>query len=178
MASEQFEIYGEAETNLTANAGPDQTVPGPSPVAVQFDGSGSTGDIVRYQWYNQYGLLLAEGATPVIEVNFGHTDPQPGTQRTFTLVVADSQGNTAEDQITITLRETESSDTEPPTVSWVKPEGNRGVYPTTSGTIGLEVSVSDNVGIELVELWRWDEVNQEWVGITTFPHRRIKQVLR
>jgi uncharacterized repeat protein (TIGR01451 family) len=68
-------------TDLTANAGPDQTVPGPSPVAVQFDGPGSTGDIVSYQWYNQYG-------------------------RTFTLVVEDSQGNTAEDQVTITLGET------------------------------------------------------------------------
>src|SRR5918996_4035667 len=31
---------------VTADAGPDQTVPGPSPVEVQFDGSGSTGDII------------------------------------------------------------------------------------------------------------------------------------
>src|SRR5918999_3904745 len=34
-------------TDLVANAGPDQTVPRPSPVAVQFYGSGRTGDIVR-----------------------------------------------------------------------------------------------------------------------------------
>jgi hypothetical protein len=95
----------EAEPTITANAGPDQTVSGPSPVAVQFDGSGSTGDIVSYKWYNQYGLLLAEEATPVIEVNFGYEDPQPGTTRTFTLVVADSQGNTAQDEVTITLGE-------------------------------------------------------------------------
>src|SRR5918997_436845 len=74
----------EGETDLIANAGPDQTVPGPSPVAVQFDGSGSTGDIVSYQWYNQYGLLLAEEVAPVIEVNFGKDNPQPGTTRTFT----------------------------------------------------------------------------------------------
>jgi hypothetical protein len=99
-----------AESSLAANAGSDQTVPGPSPVAVQFDGSGSTGDIVRYQWYNQWGLLLAEGVTPVIEVNFGHTDPQPGTTRTFTLVVADAQGNTAQDKVTITLGETPEED--------------------------------------------------------------------
>jgi len=58
---------GGGATDLVANAGPDQTVPGPSPVAVQFDGSGSTGDIVSYQWYNQYGLLLAEEVAPVIE---------------------------------------------------------------------------------------------------------------
>jgi len=86
-----FRVTTPGDSGLVANAGPDQTVPGPSPVAVQFDGSGSTGDIVRYQWYNQYGLLLAEEVTPVIEVNFGKDNPQPGTQRTFTLVVADSQ---------------------------------------------------------------------------------------
>ncbi len=80
----------EGETDLVANAGPDQTVSGPSPVAVQFDGSGSTGDIVRYLWYNQWGELRAEGATPVIEVSFGKDNPQPGTQRTFILVVEDS----------------------------------------------------------------------------------------
>jgi hypothetical protein len=50
--------------------------------------------------------LRAEGVTPVILVNFGNDDPQPGTQRTFTLVVEDSEGNTAEDEITITLGET------------------------------------------------------------------------
>jgi hypothetical protein len=81
---------------------------------VQFDGSGSTGDIVRYQWYNQYGLLLAEEVTPVIEVNFGYEDPQPGTQRTFALVVEDSQGNTAQDEVTITLGETPEEETPPP----------------------------------------------------------------
>jgi hypothetical protein len=158
---------GEGETDLVANAGPDQTVPGPSPVNVQFDGSGSTGDIVRYQWYNQWGLLRAEGVTPVIEVNFGYTDPQPGTQRTLTLVVEDSQGNTAQDQVTITLGETEESDTEPPTVSWMKPVGNRGVYPTASGTVELEVSTTDNAGIQSVEFYRWDAVNLQVIGITT-----------
>jgi hypothetical protein len=156
-----------AETDLVANAGPDQTVPGPSPVNVQFDASGSTGDIVRYQWYNQWGLLRAEGVTPVMEVNFGYTDPQPGTQRTFTLVVEDSQGNTAQDQVTITLGETEESDTQPPTISWVKPVGTGESYPATSGTVALEVAVSDNAGIQSVEFYRWDVVNLQVVGITT-----------
>jgi hypothetical protein len=139
IASQGFEIYGEAEANLTANAGPDQTVPGPGPVAVQFDGSGSTGDIVSYQWYNQWGLLLAEGATPVIEVNFGRTDPQPGTQRTFTLVVADSQGNTAEDQVTITLGETPEEEKTPPpeaqpTIALDPLEGLPGTEVTATGS--------------------------------------------
>jgi hypothetical protein len=127
---------GGGETNLVANAGPDQTVPGPSPVAVQFDGSGSTGDIVSYQWYNQYGLLLAEEVTPVIEVNFGYEDPQPGTQRTFTLVVEDSQGNTAQDQVTITLGEEEQ--TPPPeaqpTITLDPAEGPPGTQVTVTGS--------------------------------------------
>jgi hypothetical protein len=99
-----------AESSLAANAGSDQTVPGPSPVNVQFDGSGSTGDIVRYQWYNQWGLLRAEGATPIFAVSFGKDNPQPGIERTFTLVVEDSQGNTAQDEVTITLGETPEED--------------------------------------------------------------------
>jgi hypothetical protein len=156
-----------AEIGLVANAGPDQTVPGPSPVDVQFDGSGSTGDIVSYKWYNQYGLLLAEEVTPVIEVNFGYEDPQPGTQRTFTLVVADSQGNTAEDEVIITLGETEESDTGPPTISWVKPVGTGGSYPAISGTVELKVAVSDNAGIQSVEFYRWDVVNMQLIGLTT-----------
>jgi hypothetical protein len=88
---------------MTANAGPDQTVSGPNPVDVQFDGSGSTGDIVAYRWYNQWGELRAEGESPVIEVNFGHENPQPGTTRKFRLVVEDVEGNTDGDEVVITL---------------------------------------------------------------------------
>jgi hypothetical protein len=140
-------VTGEGETNLVANAGPDQTVPGPSPVNVQFDGSGSTGDIVSYKWQDQEGMLRAEGVTPVIEVNFGQ-DPPPGTQQTFTLVVEDSQGNTAQDQVTITLGETPEEEGEQTTISV---QGNQpwtdtgldlapgsSVTITASGTIKIE----------------------------------------
>jgi hypothetical protein len=129
---------GEGKTDLSANAGADQTVPGPSPVAVQLDGTGSTGDIVRYLWYNQYGLLRAEGATPVIDVNFGYNDPQPGTTRTFTLVVEDSQGNTAQDDVSITLGETEEEETPPPeaepTITLDPTEGPPGTEVTVTGS--------------------------------------------
>ena len=91
-----------AQAPVTADAGPDQTVPGPSPVEVQFDGSGSTGDIISYKWINQFGEVRAEEASPTFEVNFGQ-DPQPGTTRTFTLEVADAEGNTDTDTVTITL---------------------------------------------------------------------------
>src|SRR5918996_2556779 len=87
---------------VTADAGPDQTVPGPSPVEVQFDGSGSTGDIISYRWINQFGGVRAEEVSPTFEVDFGQ-DPQPGATRTFTLEVADAEGNTDTDTVTITL---------------------------------------------------------------------------
>jgi hypothetical protein len=119
---QQVEGTLQVTSSLVANAGEDQTVPGPSPVEVQFDGTGSTGDIVSYKWVNQYGLLRAEGATPVIEVNFGHREnPKPGTQRTFSLVVEDANGNTDEDQVVITLGETPADGEEPPPVTPAPP---------------------------------------------------------
>jgi hypothetical protein len=162
---------GEGGSDLTANAGPDQTVPGPSPVAVQFDGSGSTGEIVSYKWYNQWGLLRAEGVTPVIDVNFGYDDPQPGTARTFTLVVEDSQGNTAQDEVTITLGETEEEKKPPPpdaqpTITLDPTEGAPGTAVTVEGsgwiageTIIIQFSISrhgNNLG--------FSEVAQATVG--------------
>jgi hypothetical protein len=72
-----------------------------------------------------------------------------------------------------------AEDTEPPTVSWVKPVGNDTVYPTASGTVELEVSATDNAGIELVELYRWDDVNQQWIEINIFsspPYRASVEV--
>jgi hypothetical protein len=112
---------------LAANAGPDQTVVGPSPVMVQFDGSGSQPssgcpEIDSYKWYNQWGDLRAEGVAPIFEVNFGHQDSKPGTSRTFTLVVEDCadepphHGVSHADEVTITLSEEESQP--PPPDDW------------------------------------------------------------
>jgi hypothetical protein len=69
-----------------------------------------------------------------------------------------------------------TADTESPTVSWVKPEGiirfeDRGqsyeAYPATKGTVALEVAVTDNAGIRSVLFERFDEINQQWVELTT-----------
>jgi hypothetical protein len=98
----QLSWRAEAQA-LEANAGADQTVPGPSPVAVQFNGSGSTGNIASYRWLNQWGQLRAEGESPIIEVNFGYKNPQPGTTRTFSLVVTDAAGTDVQDAVTVTL---------------------------------------------------------------------------
>jgi CARDB len=84
----------------------------------------------------------------------------------------DENNNTA----TLTFTAEDCSDTEPPTVSWVKPDGivrfeNLGqsyeAYPATKGPVALEVAVSDNAGIHSVLFERWDEVNQQWVELTT-----------
>jgi hypothetical protein len=71
----------------------------------------------------------------------------------------------------ITGTKVAGSDTEPPTVSWVKPEGiirfeNRDYYPATKGTVALEVAVNDNTGIRSVLFERFDEVNQQLVELT------------
>jgi hypothetical protein len=58
-------------------------------------------------------------------------------------------------------------DTQPPTLSWVKPINNYGFYTTTSGTVGLEVTATDDVGIHSVAFIRWDRVNLQWIGIDT-----------
>jgi len=59
-------------------------------------------------------------------------------------------------------------DTTPPTVTWVSPVGNGQVYQAASGTVGLEVSATDNgSGVNRVEFWRWDAVNNQRVDIGT-----------
>jgi hypothetical protein len=59
------------------------------------------------------------------------------------------------------------ADTQPPTLSWVKPVSNHGFYTTTSGTVELEVTASDNVNVRSVAFVRWDRVNLQWIGIDT-----------
>jgi hypothetical protein len=58
-------------------------------------------------------------------------------------------------------------DTEPPTVSWVRPISNGGVYPIARGTVELEVTASDSSGIRSVTFFRDDAVNKQVIEITT-----------
>jgi hypothetical protein len=98
---------------LVADAGPDQPIPGPSPVIVLFDGGYSQGDVQSCAWYNQWGELRAHTCYVRFAVNFGNNDPKPGTTRTFKLVVTDSEGNTAEDEVTLTLQNPEDVPLDP-----------------------------------------------------------------
>jgi hypothetical protein len=103
-------------------------------VEVQFDGSNSShgrfGEdygIVSYKWYNQWGLRRAEGQAPTFEVNFGHDDPKPGTERRLQLVVEDTEGNTDEDWVKITLADKADSSQEHTGTITVNP-GSEGDY--------------------------------------------------
>jgi hypothetical protein len=58
----------QAALPVTASAGPDQTVPGPSPVAMQFDGSVGTASIVTYRWYK--GKETSPQGDPIIGSTF------------------------------------------------------------------------------------------------------------
>jgi hypothetical protein len=141
-------------TTLTANAGPDQTVPGPSPVEVQFDGSGTTsttGSAVSYKRFNQWGVLRAEGESPVIEVNFGYKNPKPGAKRTFTLVVADAEGNTDDDQVVITLGKKQSS----PPVAPPQPQGDPIIGSTFTGTYYYSDDFNQTIVAGFLNKDRW-----------------------
>jgi hypothetical protein len=103
----------EAIDRLAADAGLDQTVRGPSPVRVRFDGRESvteSTDIISYKWYSQWGTLRAEGETPTFKVYFGNKNPKPGTTRRFRLVVEDGEGKTAQDWVTIMVGSTFTAD--------------------------------------------------------------------
>jgi hypothetical protein len=68
-----------------------------------------------------------------------------------------------------TIVASSKSDTQYPTVSWVKPVGNDGVYEASSGTVELEVSATYNadIGLAGVNFERWDDVNQRMIVISS-----------
>ncbi|HYM39723.1 MAG TPA: carboxypeptidase regulatory-like domain-containing protein [Thermoplasmata archaeon] len=119
-----------------ARAGPDQTVN--QGATVTFNGAGSTDDtgITSYTWTFVDGSpRVLHGATPsYLFRNAGRF--------TVTLTVTDTGGNTGSATMTVTVR-----DTTPPTVAFVLPAAKANV----SGTITLEATASDNVGVVRVE---------------------------
>jgi hypothetical protein len=80
-------LPAEAAPKLKANAGLDMDVYGETPIDIWFDGCSSTGDIVSWRWFNQWGQERFNELYPNPEpcqaqfrVNFGG-NPQPGTTR-------------------------------------------------------------------------------------------------
>jgi hypothetical protein len=92
-----------AQTHLTADAGPNQTVSGPSPVLVTFQGSAN---VTNYtcNWYNQWALRrVTNECNPALAVNFGKKNPKPGAERTFWLEVTNTDtGERIADDVVIT----------------------------------------------------------------------------
>ena len=84
-----------ASDSLLANAGPDRTVD--IEEAIQFDGTGSTGDIESYEWEFGDGNT-ATGANPI------HRYDEPGTY-TVELTVRTASGSTATDTATVTVND-------------------------------------------------------------------------
>ena len=60
-----------------------------------------------------------------------------------------------------------SPDTSAPSVSWTSPVGNSGTFPVSSGSVTLQASASDNVGVARVKFTRWDAVAVKWVDLAT-----------
>lgn len=59
----------------------------------------------------------------------------------------------------------EEQDLEPPIVNWVAPVGNGETHTVNGETVTLKVTATDNVGVEVVEFWRWNHTTQEFVFI-------------
>ncbi len=98
----------------TANAGADQSVEdadGSGSEAVTLDGSGSgdsDGSIVSYSW-QVAGAEIASGVNPTVDLVVGTHD--------ITLVVTDDAGDTASDNVTITVNAPPPPPNSPPTAN-------------------------------------------------------------
>ena len=88
---------------LTANAGPDQTIDGGPATNVTLDGSGSSsdpgGEPLQYHWA-EGSTTLANTTQPTAAVILG-----PGIHN-ITLTIINSRGETAADDVVITIRNT------------------------------------------------------------------------
>jgi hypothetical protein len=148
----------EGSGQLQASAGPDQTVPGPSPVDVEFDGSGSTGPIVEFRWINQFGQVRSRSEAAVIAIDFGK-NPKPGAKRTFTLEVTDPEGHTSKDQVTITLGETPKEEA---------PVADAGPDQTVAGPSPVKVNFDGSGSVGNIADYKWynqfGELRSEGVG--------------
>jgi hypothetical protein len=58
-------------------------------------------------------------------------------------------------------------DVQAPHVAWVKPVANDQTFQASTGTVNLEATASDDVGVARVEFWRFDNAVDEWVLIST-----------
>jgi hypothetical protein len=125
-------------------------------------------------WDNQLSsVLLRPGWSVRLYKDAGHS----GTSKCFTSDDSDFSNDTFEDGSPMNDQVSSlslynqtscpSNDTEPPVVNWIRPVGNEQVHHASSGTVQLEASATDNVGVNRVVFNRWDAENQQIVHIAT-----------
>ncbi len=123
-------------TPPVANAGADQAVN--QDATVTFDGSGSSDNVgvANYTWtFTDGSPRVLYGETAI------HVFATPGVF-VVTLTVRDAAGNAASDTMTVTV-----ADTQAPTLSITSPSEGANL----SGSFGILVTASDNVGVVRVE---------------------------
>lgn len=110
-----------------------------------------------------YGRLLGEvGSGSTISVGSGGTFTADASGYLF-LRINDMDSCLVDNDGSVVMEVNLVTDTTLPTVNWIAPVGNQEVYYTSSGIVNLEVSATDDTSVALVDFWRWDAVNGNWV---------------
>jgi hypothetical protein len=157
-----------------ANAGPDQTINcvGPSGVAVNLDGTGSSdpdvGDVLTYTWTGPFGT--ATGATTTVTLG--------GGAHTITLTVDDGKGGTATDEVVVTV----NLDVMAPTVTLNDPSSitlecpgpynEQGATVTDNCDLALSASITGSVDVHKVGTYTLTYVATDAAGNTSTPVTR------
>jgi hypothetical protein len=100
-SNNRIQVFAGLNTTPGANAGPDQTVEcaGPGGSSVTLNGAGSSdpdGDALTYTWTGPFGTET--GVSPAVTIPLG--------THTVTLTVDDGNGETATDDVVITVEDT------------------------------------------------------------------------
>lgn len=153
---------------------------GSPPLPVNFTDQ-STGSIIS--WYWDFG----DGSTSTVQ-NPSHYYNPPGDYTVSSTVTgpggSDTETKSAFIHVsspptpTATRTPTPTgtptpADTENPVAYWISPVGNEQVHRVGSEAIQLEVGATDNEAVPRVRFYRWDAVNEWYVGIgedTTAPY--------
>lgn len=148
-----WETSAQEADQLTADAGPDQTVAGPSPVMVHFLGKANTEEF-NCVWFNQWDRIRANGCDVTFAVNFGNKEAKPGTTRSFLLDVSrpDGTGGSAYDWVTITLGDSTAvpPSTPTPTPTPEPPAGDPRLGTSFSG-VSTSYRNADNTAWQSIE---------------------------
>jgi uncharacterized repeat protein (TIGR01451 family) len=120
----------------------------------------------------QMGTLSAGENTQVIIV------VSVNNNQTFPLInqASVSSNTTDPDESNNQATEETTIDSIPPTVSWIAPVGDDGIYYSSGETVTLVATATDDVGVESIIFLRWDQVNNYFIelGIDNTPPYQIQ----